>query len=350
MVEVIPVHTACHIFLIELCKVIINLEPLFINKDSFNICHESKFCGSNYFHHITVGTDNIETIIVKSGEVINEHKSAHEVCLIHVESGGKNINIILCIEFCIHEDVLVTSRSGSMNTCGIILITHEGNHIGVATESNSGFSHLGCIKCNGVHLTMCDSFDDKVFEKKELIVFSTSIDSINDSGNQILHTIFREKGSFKIIVLNSDRIFNTIVHRVECSANIGKGALQFTLFSFLWGELTCFSNLHKYFFNSFTKLKVTFLEHSVCVIEGCTLNSYACNAVNERGQELVSKIGIAIQHFTNFGNVSYITNLWNKRLIFHACICSDSIQNIKSRSIEISHSNSSGHNILISFT
>ena len=184
---------------------------------------------------------------------------------------------------------------------------------------------------------MRDSLDNKVLEQEKFIILSRCVNSINNTSNQILHAIFRHKCSFKVIILNGNRVLYSPVHAMESTANIRNSTLQFSAFSFLRRKFPSFSNLNKYFFNSFTELKITLFQFSICVIENSRFYTNTSDTINEGREELVCKVRITIQNLSNFGNISYIRDFRHSTLIFHTGICPNGIQNIKGAGIKSRH-------------
>ena len=125
IVEVVPVHTGCNVLLRELVIVVVELEPFTINKHCLDICHKSKLVCCYLFDLVRVGNNLTESLVIKCSPVINQFKTSHEVCLIHIERGSKYVDIVLCVVLCIHENILIGLRRSSVYSCYVIFGAHE---------------------------------------------------------------------------------------------------------------------------------------------------------------------------------------------------------------------------------
>ena len=307
--------------------------------------HESQFFSGNFFKHITIRTDNIKPSIVKRSEIINEFQLTAKRSTIHIECRSKNVNIIVSVELSIHENVLIFFRSNSSNTTCVILSAHKGQLVGRTTELFSRILHVGSIEANGVHFTMRNSLDNEVLEKQIFVVLVSDINRVNDLCNQILNTTDTGERHTEVFLLNGNRVLNSPVHGMECRPNIGESTLELAGFSFLRRELTCFCNIDENFFNSFTELKITFLEVFVHVVEVSRFDLYKGNSVHQCCDKLVCESRISIKDFTDFRDFMFRRNSRNKRLIFIRRIRTNGIQNIERTSIKSTNSNFPRHRL-----
>nr|DAW38119.1 MAG TPA: hypothetical protein [Caudoviricetes sp.] len=343
VIEIVPVHTTRDILLGELIVVVIHLEPLTVNQNSLNVLHECQFSRCDFLNHIRVSTNLIEPLIVESSEVINQHQLTHEVSLIHVESGGQHIYIVLCIVLAIHENILVTLRRGSMHALGVELGFHKGQQVRSSTELHSCVLHVTIQNGNRVHLTTGDALDNQILEQQVLIILGGGVNGIDNLCNQILHTVDRSESLLQVLILDSNRVLHTPVHSVESRTHIGKSTFQLTVSRLFGGELTSLSNVYEHFLNSLTKLKITLLEFRIGVVKDGRLNTHKGDTVNQRSKEIVSTVRITINHFTDARDILRITNLRNQRLILIRCICTNRIEDINRARIKLCHSNSLRH-------
>ena len=190
---------------------------------------------------------------------------------------------------------------------------------------------------------MGNSLDNEVLKQEILIVLGGGVDRIHDSGNHVLHTLHIGESGTEVFILNSDRILDTPVHGVESGTNIGDTTLQFTNLCLFSGELTSLGNLNEHLFNGFTELKITLFQFSISVIEDGTLDTNKCNTIQQGIEEVVGKIGITIDDFTDTRNVTGVVDFRNHALILIGSIRTNGIQNIKRGCVQLGHCDSVSH-------
>ena len=196
---------------------------------------------------------------------------------------------------------------------------------------------------------MCDCLNHKVFEEQIFVILVCRINSVNDSGNQILHTFHGRESCSKVFVLNCYRILYPVIHGMESSFNVRKSSFQFSTLCLFSTEFPCFCNAYEYFLYGFTKFQITFFQLYIIIIERSTFNSNRSNSVYKSAKELVCKCRISIKHFSNLWNIGFFRNFRYKILILHRCVLSDGIKNIHCRRIKCSYTNSSRHFYYLTF-
>ena len=90
-----------------------------------DVCHLGKLILSYRLNHITASHNVRKTLIVKCSKIVNEFKSSHEVCLVHVKCTCQHVYIELSVKVAIHKDVLVILWSNSGYALSVVILAHK---------------------------------------------------------------------------------------------------------------------------------------------------------------------------------------------------------------------------------
>ena len=190
---------------------------------------------------------------------------------------------------------------------------------------------------------MGNGLDNEVFEQQELVILSATINAVNDFGNQILYALRGHERHSDIFILNGDGVLNTPVDSVESRANIGESTLELTLFGLFSRKFTSLGDVDKDFLNSLTKLKIALLEVGVCIVESSAIDTHKGDTIDKSVHELIGKRRIAIQNFTNTGNIVGGVDFRDILLVVLRSVSPNSVDNVNGRSVEVVYSNSFRH-------
>ena len=344
MIEVIPPQTSGNKLLGKSGKIVVYLEPIFVNNDGLNILHQSKLSRSNFLDAIAIVTNNRPPLVIEARPIVNKIQTTHEVSLIHIERRTQHFNIELSIELRVHENDLSVFRRSVLHASGIIVALHKRKHITRATESLSIILGVSTVHSNRLHTAARDGLNNHVLEQQILVIVSGSIDAINDSGNKVSHTLSGEERHSQLFVRDRNRINDTPVHSMESTMNIGLILFQLSVLSLLLRELENPCNVNKDFLDTLTVIQITLLESLIRIVKGRTLYTNKGDAVNQRIDKLVSESRSTIDNLTNARNIMRGCYGRNTILVRKTGILTNDIHNIYGACVQRRYGNSMSHN------
>ena len=320
MVEVVPVQTFGVVNLIVLAHAVKVHEPVAVNENSLYLLH--------------AGT-----------EIVDHDFVPHELRLVHVERGGKDVDVHHGIKIRGDEKVLVLFHGTGFHAHGVVACGDELELIRPLLDSgdctlcsrlrNGGDVdgiERALLRLNREHLSHTDVF----------IQFRARVQGINDFGHKVGDTLRVKERGGKLFTGDGGLVENAAVDFMEHSRDVRNLTFEHRPFGQNGVERFRGRHVDEHFLNRLTHLEHTTLERFQRVGIALARDDDAGDTVDQHMQEFILR-GLVLHHgIANFLDVVLGGN-GDAFLIGGRCSVANGVQNLNTVKLRIKSLRNSRH-------